>query len=76
MLVLLFFFLVVFVLPKFWLNSAMKSNDKELENMPFNAGEFGQLILKENNLEGRKNRRNHSCRPLRFDRKNGKGSNR
>ena len=52
MLVLLFFFLVVFVLPKFWLNSAMKSNDKELENMPFNAGEFGQLILKENNLEG------------------------
>ena len=52
MLIFLFFFLAVFVLPKFWLNSAMKSNDKELENMPFNAGEFGQLILKENNLEG------------------------
>ena len=28
----------------------MKSNDKELENMPFNAEEFGQLILEENNL--------------------------
>ncbi len=47
----LVFFLVVFILPKVWLNFAMKSNDKELENMPFNAEEFGQLILEENNLK-------------------------
>ena len=46
----LVFFIVVFILPKAWLTLAMKSNDKELENMPFNAGEFGQLILDENNL--------------------------
>jgi hypothetical protein len=29
----------------------MKSNDKELTNMPFNAEEFGRLILEENNLK-------------------------
>ena len=47
----LVFFFMVFVLPKVWLNFAMKSNDKELENMPFNAEEFGKLILEENNLK-------------------------
>ena len=47
----LVFFFIVFILPKVWLNFAMKSNDKELENMPFNAEEFGQLILEENNLK-------------------------
>ena len=47
----LVFFFIVFILPKVWLNFAMKSNDKELENMPFNGEEFGQLILEENNLK-------------------------
>ena len=47
----LVFFFIVFILPKVWLNFAMKSNDKELKNMPFNAEEFGQLILEENNLK-------------------------
>ena len=47
----LVFFFIVFILPKVWLNFAMKSNDKELEHMPFNAEEFGQLILEENNLK-------------------------
>ena len=47
----LVFFFIVFILPKVWLNFAMKSNDKELENMPFNAEEFEQLILEENNLK-------------------------
>ena len=28
----------------------MKKNDEELMNMPFTAEEFGQIILKENNL--------------------------
>ena len=30
----------------------MKKGDKELVNMPFNAEEFGKLILKENDLTG------------------------
>ena len=30
----------------------MKKGDKELINMPFNAEEFGKLILKENDLSG------------------------
>ena len=47
----IFFFLIVFVIPKFWLSYSMKSNDKELTNMPFNAEEFGRLILEENNLK-------------------------
>ena len=51
MVLFLVFFFIVFILPKVWLNFAMKSNDKELENMPFNAEEFGQLILEENNLK-------------------------
>ena len=45
------FFLIIFVIPKFWLSYSMKSNDKELINMPFNAEEFGRLILEENNLK-------------------------
>ena len=48
----LFFFLVFFLLPKFWLSYSMKKGDKELINMPFNAEEFGKLILKENDLTG------------------------
>ena len=48
----LFFFLVFFLLPKFWLSYSMKKGDKELVNMPFNAEEFGKLILKENDLSG------------------------
>ena len=51
MVLFLVFFFIVFILPKVWLNFAMKSNDNELENMPFNAEEFGQLILEENNLK-------------------------
>ncbi|MDG2060923.1 MAG: zinc metallopeptidase [SAR86 cluster bacterium] len=46
----LFIFFIVFFLPKIWLSYAMKKNDKELENMPFNAAEFGKLILKENSI--------------------------
>ena len=48
----LFYFLVFFLLPKFWLSYSMKKGDKELVNMPFNAEEFGKLILKENDLTG------------------------
>ena len=48
----LFFFLIFFLLPKFWLSYSMKKGDKELVNMPFNAEEFGKLILKENDLTG------------------------
>ena len=48
----LFFFLIFFLLPKFWLSYSMKKGDKELVNMPFNAEEFGKLILKENDLSG------------------------
>ncbi len=46
----LFLIFFLFVLPKFWLSNAMKKNDEELMNMPFTAEEFGQIILKENNL--------------------------
>ena len=52
MVVFLFFFLIFFLLPKFWLSYSMKKGDKELINMPFNAEEFGKLILKENDLSG------------------------
>ena len=48
----LFCFLIFFLLPKFWLSYSMKKGDKELINMPFNAEEFGKLILKENDLTG------------------------
>lgn len=46
----LLFFLIFFLLPKFWLTYSMNKGDKELLNMPFNAREFGQLILEENGL--------------------------
>ena len=48
----LLFFLFIFVLPKIWLNSALKRNDEILESMPFTGLEFGELLLKENALEG------------------------
>ena len=48
----LLFFLFIFVLPKIWLNRALKRNDENLENMPFTGLEFGKLLLKENALEG------------------------
>ena len=52
MVLFLIFFLIFFLLPKFWLSYSMKKGDKELINMPFNAEEFGKLILKENDLTG------------------------
>ena len=45
-------FILFFVLPKFWLSYTMNRYDKELSKMPFNAKEFGELILKEKNLKG------------------------
>jgi len=48
----LLFFLFVFVLPKIWLNYALKRNDEILESMPFTGLEFGELVLKENALKG------------------------
>ena len=45
-------FLFIFVLPKIWLNRALKRNDEILESMPFTGLEFGELLLKENALEG------------------------
>ena len=42
--------IVIFVLPKFWLTYTINRYDKELSGMPFNAKEFGELILKEKNL--------------------------
>ena len=48
----LLFFLFVFVLPKIWLSNALKRNDEILESMPFTGLEFGELVLKENALEG------------------------
>ena len=43
-------FILFFVLPKFWLSYTINRYDKELSKMPFNAKEFGELILKERNL--------------------------
>ena len=48
----LLLFLFIFVLPKIWLYSALKRNDEILESMPFTGLEFGELLLKENDLEG------------------------
>ena len=50
----LLFFLFIFVLPRIWLNRALKRNDEILESMPFTGLEFGELLLKENALEGGK----------------------
>ncbi|MFL2697754.1 MAG: zinc metallopeptidase [Gammaproteobacteria bacterium] len=47
----LIFFLFIFVLPRIWLNAVLKKNDEILENMPFTGLEFGELLLKENNLD-------------------------
>ena len=48
----LLFFLFIFVLPRFWLNRALKRNDEIIESMPFTGLEFGELLLQENALEG------------------------
>ena len=45
-------FLFIFVLPKIWLNRALKRNDEILDSMPFTGLEFGELLLKENSLDG------------------------
>ena len=47
----LLFFLFIFVLPRFWLNRALKRNDEILESMRFTGLEFGELLLKENDLK-------------------------
>ena len=41
----------IFILPRVWLSSSLKRNDETLVNMPFNGLQFGELLLKENNLE-------------------------
>ena len=48
----LLFFLFIFVLPRIWLNRALKRNDEILESMPFTGQEFGELLLQENALDG------------------------
>ena len=49
------FYLIVlttlFVLPIVWLNYIFKKNDKILVNMPFNAIEFGNILLNEKGLQ-------------------------
>ena len=44
-------FAFIFILPRVWLSSALRRNNEILENMPFNGLEFGELLLKENELE-------------------------
>ena len=44
-------FAFIFILPRVWLSSALRRNNEVLENMPFNGLEFGELLLKENELE-------------------------
>ena len=41
----------IFILPRVWLSSSLKRNNETLVNMPFNGLQFGELLLKENNLE-------------------------
>jgi len=41
----------IFILPRVWLSSSLKRNDETLVNMPFNGLQFGELLLKENDLE-------------------------
>lgn len=48
----LLFFFIIFVLPRIWLNRALKRNDEILESMPFTGQEFGELLLQENALDG------------------------
>ena len=50
MTILITFFLISFI-PVFWVNYVFKKNDKILPNMPFNAYEFGEEIIKELKLK-------------------------
>ena len=50
MILFLIFFVVFFLLPKFWLSYSMNRSDTNLSGMPFNAEEFGKLLLEENGL--------------------------
>ena len=50
MVLFLIFFVVFFLLPKFWLSYSMNRSDTDLSGMPFNAEEFGKLLLEENGL--------------------------
>ncbi len=50
MFLLILFFLIFFVIPKLWLSYSMNRYDKDLPGMPFNAKEFGNILLKENDL--------------------------
>ena len=43
-------FLFIFIAPMMWLSYVFKKHDITLANMPFNALEFGNLILKEKGL--------------------------
>ena len=45
------FFLFFFLLPTAWLSLSLNRNDKEMLQMPFNAREFGKILLQENELE-------------------------
>ena len=50
MIILVLFFLISFI-PVFWVNYVFKKNDTILPNMPFNAYEFGEDIIKELKLK-------------------------
>ncbi len=50
MTILITFFLISFI-PVFWVNYVFRKNDKILPNMPFNAYEFGEEIIKELKLK-------------------------
>ena len=50
MVLFLIFLVVFFLLPKFWLSYSMNRSDTDLSGMPFNAEEFGKLLLEENGL--------------------------
>ena len=50
MIILVLFFLISFI-PVFWVNYVFKKNDTILPNMPFNANEFGEEIIKELKLK-------------------------
>ena len=50
MVLFLIFFVTFFLLPKFWLSYSMNRSDTDLSGMPFNAEEFGKLLLEENGL--------------------------
>tara|TARA_B100001027_G_scaffold89714_1_gene61507 strand:+ start:930 stop:1607 length:678 start_codon:yes stop_codon:yes gene_type:complete len=50
MLVFLFLFLVLTIVPIFWVQYIFKKNDKVISDMPFNGFEFGQELLRELNL--------------------------